>query len=278
VYQPIDKVYADLCKEVLNEGNRRFSRAGDTISKFGTHLKYEGLQLGLFPLLTTRRIYYKGVLGELAGFLEGTDSVERFEELGCKYWRNNAEAWAGDGPESEYLSTGRIYGVQWRFWERPDGTRHDQIVELIRSIRNNPDGRRHLLTAWNPGELEDMCLPPCHIFAQFYTCDKHLDIHVYMRSVDLALGLPSDFVLYAALLVLVAKETGYYPGTMHWSFGDSHIYQNHEFDLRRQLTKEGLGAPTFSLDPETSLDGFMPEDLTINDYHPLGAIQYEFNV
>ena len=268
--------YSILLSHVLTTGQARPSRVGNTISVFGAHLAIPDLREGHFPLLTTRRMFVQGQLGELAAFLRGADDVATFQKFGCKFWNANAAAWTENvlrPPEKHKV--GRVYGVQWRDWNYT----YDQLSVLVNGIKSDPYGRRHILTTWNPSELNRMCLPPCHILAQFYVdVDGYLDCMVYMRSVDLCLGLPSDVVLYAALLCLVAKETGYKPGTLKFSFGDAHIYEAHVPQLKKQLCRLPNTRPTYELEPTTRLFNFQPDDFTFSDYFPHERIDYELLV
>ena len=267
--------YFDLLKHVQATGEARDSRVGTTFSVFGASIEIPDLTIGAFPLLTTRKMAITGVLGELAAFIRGADDLATFKEFGCNYWDFNAAQWMPntDVPV-EQQKVGRIYGVQWRDW---DGM-YDQLAALIQGIERDPTGRRHILTAWNPSELPAMCLPPCHIMSQFYVSKgKSLDCLVYMRSVDLCLGLPSDVVLYAMLLLLVAKRTGYMPGVLKFAFGDTHIYANHLKPLQEQLARQLRPPPTFTLAAESTLFAFLPKDLAIENYEPHERITYELN-
>jgi thymidylate synthase len=263
----LDERYKKLCTKVLTFGYHKTSRVGDTISLPGQSLSTAPLYEA-FPLLTTRRIYYKGVLGELAAFLQKATTVAEFESQGCKYWRHNAEAWkAGDGE-----TVGRIYGSLWRDWR---GTQ-DQLREVLLNLAKDLDGRRHIVTAWDPLELDKGCLPPCHILFQFYVHNNILDCVVYMRSVDLALGLPSDLALYGALLVVATAQTGLRAGRLHFHFGDAHIYTGHVYDLQKQLKREPLDTyPRYAVMRGTTIDNFKADSIEISNYSPMDAIKYE---
>lgn len=269
----VDTAYKILCDQVLYQGYIKTSRVGETLSLPGLHMKTWPI-CDEFPILTTRKIFYKGVLGELAAFLQGATKLAEFEALGCNYWRHNASQWSFNQhlPEEAWL-VGHIYGAQWRKWGL---TKLDQIKQLVEGLKADPYGRRHILTTWNPEDLGRMCLPPCHILAQFYACQESLDCIVYMRSVDLALGLPSDLVLYGTLLMLVAKAVERLPGRVHMQFGDAHVYQPHIQQLQQQLTRQG---PTFGpiavLDAAATLDNFHPDHFKLHDYNPLEVIKYE---
>lgn len=268
--------YHELVDTVYKYGNQRPSRAGFTRSSFGMSLALN-LQDG-FPIVTTRAVPYRGVLGELAAFIEGTSSLSRFKELGCNYWDGNANAWA---PGKD--TVGRIYGVQWRDWRNSYGGSVDQLKQLVRGLIADPYGRRHIITAWNPGELDLMCLPPCHIFAQFYVRDtptKHmLDCCVYMRSVDLCLGLPADLILYGMLQHLVAIETRLDVGALTFMFGDAHIYENHlEGWAVQRMREPHKEQPRVQIPFGMGLWNFDPSKVALVGYHPEPYLKYELNV
>jgi len=267
--------YFSLLKDVLANGEVRSSRVGDTISVFGASITIPDLTQGYFPLLTTRKMAPTGILGELAAFIRGASDLATFKKFGCNYWDYNAAQWLPNTDVPlEQQQVGRIYGVQWRDWNG----KHDQLAALVNSIESDPQGRRHILTTWNPSDLPAGCLPPCHIMAQFYVSKgKQLDCMVYMRSVDLCLGLPSDVVLYAALLCLVAKRTNYIPGMLKFSFGDAHIYANHAKALLTQLNRQPNVGPTYSLAVDSSLFAFQPDDFVFDNYNPHERISYELN-
>ncbi len=269
-----EKDYLQLVREVQYGGIQRTSRAGPTIGKFGMFFKTDALRHGQFPVLTTRKMFIAPVFGELAAFVRGSKDVADFKTWGCNYWDMNAAQWGMNAhidPASH--SVGRIYGVQWREWNYF----YDQLDKLVTSIEQDPYGRRHIVTAWNPSELNEMCLPPCHIMMQAYVnADGYLDLLVSMRSVDLCLGFPSDVVLYAAFLIALAKQVGLKPGTLSWSLGDSHIYENHLALFVEQQRREPYELPTFTYDGG-DLIRFIPADLRIHDYKSHEAIRYALN-
>ena len=264
--------YQELLGQVVKHGARRHSRAGPTRSIFGQLSLSLSMEDSVFPLLTTRRIHFLPVLGELAAFLRGATDLATFKRFGCNYWDANAAAWRNPG------DVGRIYGAQWRDWITPDGGRVDQLVVLIEGLRNEPESRRHILACWNPGELHEMCLPPCHIIAQFNVEHAELDCCVYMRSVDVCLGLPSDMVLYGALLALIAQRIGRNPRYLTFFFGDCHVYENHVQTAKQQLEREAFPLPTFELRPTCDIYRFKPEDIIIHGYRPAESLKYPFNV
>jgi thymidylate synthase len=232
------------------------------------------LEKGRFPILTQRKIFTGGILGEEAAFLRGATDLKTFKDFGCNYWDANAAAWAPnkDVPvEKQYV--GRVYGAQWRTWE----SCLDQMADLVQGLRTNPSSRRHLLATYNPAELDEMCLPPCHLLAQFNVRnDKHLDCIVTMRSVDLCLGLPSDIILYAVLMLILCSEAGYTPGKLIFMMGDSHVYQNHIDTFEEHRVRLMHKLPTYSLRACT-IDNFMPSDLKLNNYQHFGVLNYAFN-
>ena len=260
----LDADFIALVDDCLDNGSLRKGRNGDATSVFGRMIRHD-MRDG-FPLITTRRVSYKGVFGELAGFLEGATTEARFAELGCPYWKHNAF------PNGEL---GPIYGAQWR-----DFNGVDQLETLINGLHTNPYGRRHVLTTWNPADLPLMCLPPCHLLAQFFRGrDGSLSCSVYMRSVDLCLGLPSDLVLYGLLLALVAKEVGAWPKDLVFFLGDAHVYENHEELWVSQRVRRII--PTYNgrldLDDSTTIFEFLPEQAVIRDYKCHDTIKYPLN-
>ena len=272
-----ERSYFTLAEHVLDFGNKRPSRAGGTISIFGCSLYIPDMRENRFPIVTTRQIHYRPVMGELACFLKGTDKLQDFIDAGCNYWTPNTEVWFKNrGLSREQMTVGSIYGVQWRNWRGGGDQPVDQLKNLINTIKSDPYGRRHIVVAWQPAELEDMCLPPCHILFQCYVSSNFLSMCVYMRSVDVCLGLPSDIILYAALLKLIANETGYHPGDLIFLLGDTHIYANHVEELRDQLNKTPCDLPLYKLG--TTVDTFKPSDLELEDYTFKRGINYELNL
>jgi thymidylate synthase len=268
-----ETTYLNILKTVLAEGERRPSRAGNVLGTFGIVFTVNCREE--FNLLTTRQIFYKPVLGELAAFLSGRDDLQTFKRFGCHYWNANAGAWKKNkGVPPIDQRVGRIYGVQWRNW----GYEIDQLAELIEGLQVNPFNRRHIVTAWNPTDRDDMCLPPCHIMFQCYVSEGELHMQVYMRSVDLCLGLPSDVVLYQTLLLILANECELRPGNLTMVLGDAHIYENHIELAKAQLKREPWDLPAFKLNRDTGIDSFRPEDLTIVGYDHEPAIAYPLNV
>lgn len=266
--------YVKLVSDVIQRGEHRKSRAGDTISVFGAVLQIDSLEHGHFPILTQRRIFPAGVLGELAAFLQGATDLATFKAYGCNYWDANAAAWAfnKDVPVADHM-VGKIYGYQWRQWAE----HLDQMAKLVEGLKTDPFSRRHLLTTYDPAELGEMCLPPCHLLAQYYVrTSRVLDCVVYMRSVDLCLGLPSDIILYATLQLILATQAGASPGKLTFMLGDTHVYKNHVDTFRQHILREKHELPKYQLLPCT-IDSFDPVDLILQDYKHSGVLSYEFN-
>jgi thymidylate synthase len=263
----LDEDFRFLVDDVLTNGTIRRCRNGQTTAVFGRMLRHD-MRAG-FPIITTRRVAWRGVFGELAAFLEGSTSLRRFKELGCNYWDMNAKEWPQH--DGDYL--GRIYGAQWRNFGGVD-----QLVQLVSGLVTDPHGRRHLLTTWNPGELGDMCLPPCHLTAQFFQSRQGLSCTVYMRSVDLCLGLPSDLVLYGLLLHLVAHEVHTTPHELVFMLGDAHVYENHIAAWNVQRARPQTDdPPALRLLGHGSLFNFDPNQATIVNYDPQEPIKYALN-
>jgi thymidylate synthase len=270
--------YISLVDRVLAMGEDRPSRAGETRSLFGRTLHIDSLQWGYFPILTKRKMFLDPVLGELAAFLRGAEMLSEFKEQGCNYWDANAAAWPVNKTlDPELHLVGKIYGAQWRKWTHGSEA-FDQIDALVKGIIKDPYGRRHLLTAYNPAELNLGCLPPCHLLAQFYVSKGFLDCIVTMRSVDLCLGLPSDIILYAALLIILGAETRLLPGRLTFHMGDSHVYVNHfdEFDIYKK--QKAFDLPTWSYNPYADVDTFESGDLALTSYQHSPKVSYAFNV
>lgn len=267
--------YMDLVSQVATKGEHRQSRAGFTVSWFGTMLTIGCLEQGEFPILTQRKMSPQGVFGELAAFLRGAQNLQEFKKFGCNYWDANAANW-GYNPSlpPEQQQVGKIYGYQWRYWNGCI----DQMTNLILGLKTEPYSRRHLLTTYNPTDLDDMCLPPCHLLAQFNVRSTgQLDCIVTMRSVDLCLGLPSDIMLYATLLLLLCNETGYSPGKLIFMLGDSHVYQNHIDTFQVHAQRPMLELPKFKLSSGATVDNFVPGDITLINYKHSGELHYAFN-
>lgn len=252
------KEYLDALRSVLSEGERRTNRTGiDTISKFGLNLKID-LTKG-FPLLTTKKIFFKGIIGELVWFLHGDTNIKFLQENGIHIW----DAWA-----DEKGDLGPVYGKQWRDW---DGV--DQIATVVRQLKENPYSRRIILSNWNVGQLSKMALPPCHILAQFYVRGNFLDCSVYQRSADMFLGVPFDIASYAALIHLLCHLCGYKPGILYYNFGDAHIYVNHIEQVKEQLSRAPKRLPQLAIKEGAQLESISINDFILSGYNPEPAIR-----
>ncbi|MEK9657651.1 MAG: thymidylate synthase [bacterium] len=258
------KTYLELVKKVLNQGAVKKDRTGTgTRSLFGEQLRID-LRKG-FPLLTTKKVYFSSVLKELLWFIRGATNIH--DGLGCGIW----DAWADDSGE-----LGPIYGYQWRSWPRykkaGEGSNItlsyvDQLSELLAQLKQNPDSRRHIVSAWNVADLPDMALPPCHVFFQFYVVDGFLDCQLYQRSADLAVGVPFNIASYALLLMMVAQECGYQPRYFIHTFGDVHLYENHLEAMVEQLARKPGRLPKLTIENKPFFD-LVYDDFTLLEYHP----------
>jgi thymidylate synthase len=267
--------YLALLEECLANGELVKGRNGYTHSMFGATLEFHDLEEGAFPILTTRKMYPQGIFGELAAFIRGATDLATFKKFGCNYWDANAAAWVGNlGLATDKFSVGRIYGAQWR-----DFNGFDQLKALVTGLRKAPTSRRHVLTSYNPAEVHKGCLPPCHLLAQYSVRrGSVLESVVYMRSVDLVLGLPTDVVLYATLQLLLAHELNLHAGAITFMMGDAHIYENHTDQVILQLERQSLPQPVLELASDVSLFDFRPDDAVLKDYQHHDPIPYEFNV
>lgn len=253
------KQYLDLLRLVLEKGKFRPDRTGvGTYAVFGAQARFD-LREG-FPLLTTKKLHVKSIIYELLWFLRGDTNARWLQERGVTIW----DEWAGpDG------SLGRIYGAQWCDWRRPDGTSLNQIDAVIEEIRHNPHSRRLLVSAWNPGELDQMALPPCHALFQFFVMDGELSCQMYQRSADLFLGVPFNIASYSLLTLMVAQVTGLKPGEFIHTFGDLHLYANHVEQAKLQLTRQPRPLPRLRLNPAVkNIHDFQYEDFVLEGYDP----------
>ena len=252
--------YEDLLRLVLATGTPKADRTGTgTRSVFGHQLRYD-LRAG-FPLVTTKRVFFRGVAEELFWFLRGESNIASLLERNVHIW----DEWA-----DEHGELGPVYGVQWRSWPTPDGGHVDQLERLLGELRANPDSRRHLVSAWNVAELDRMALVPCHAFFQLYVADGRLSLQVYQRSADLFLGVPFNLASYALLTHMIAQQVGLEVGDLVWTGGDCHIYDNHVEQVREQLTREPYPYPTLNLRRTPSLFEYTWDDVEVADYrhHP----------
>lgn len=255
------KAYLDLCKRILNEGSIKNDRTGTgTISIFGHQMCFD-LKNG-FPLLTTKKLHTKSIVYELLWFLQGDTNIRYLQEHGVRIWNE----WADENGE-----LGPVYGKQWRSFAGPDGKTIDQISWVIEEIKRNPDSRRLVVSAWNPTEIGDMALPPCHCLFQFNVSDGKLSCQLYQRSGDTFLGIPFNIASYALLTHLVAHVTGLQPGKFVHTIGDAHIYLNHLEQVKEQLARAPMPLPTLQLNPDVkSIFDFTYEDIQFLNYnaHP----------
>ena len=256
--------YLRVLKSVREGGVFKEDRTGTgTYSLFGAQMRFD-LATG-FPAVTTKKLHMKSILYELLWFLRGETNVRWLQQHGVTIW----DEWAD--PEGDL---GRVYGAQWRSWRRPDGSTLDQIQQVVQSLRNNPDSRRHIVSAWNPGELEEMALPPCHAFFQFYVAQKKLSCQLYQRSADLFLGVPFNIASYAALTMMMAQVCGLELGDFVHTLGDAHIYSNHLEQVDLQLSRTPFPAPQMRLNPERQrLEDFVYEDFELVNYQHHPAIK-----
>jgi len=259
--------YLGLLKHVIDTGIEKSDRTGTgTKSVFGYQMRFD-LSKG-FPVLTTKKLHLKSIIYELLWFLQGNTNVNYLQENGVKIWN----AWA-----DEEGNLGPIYGFQWRSWPDYQGGNIDQIAHVINSIKENPNSRRHIVSAWNVGALKDMALPPCHILFQFYVADGKLSCQLYQRSADIFLGVPFNIASYALLTMMIAQVTGLKPGTFVHTLGDAHIYLNHIEQVKLQLTREPKLLPQMKISPTvTEILNFKYEDFELINYnahpHIKGAI------
>ncbi|MDP4183672.1 MAG: thymidylate synthase [Bacteroidota bacterium] len=255
------KQYLDLLSHIIDNGSEKHDRTGTgTISTFGYQMRFN-LEEG-FPIVTTKKLHLKSIIYELLWFLQGETNTKYLKEHGVSIW----DEWADkDG------NLGHIYGYQWRSWPTPDGRHIDQISQLINDIKNNPDSRRLLVSAWNVGELDQMNLPPCHILFQFYVCNGKLSCQLYQRSADSFLGVPFNIASYALLTMMVAQVTGLQPGEFIHTLGDAHVYLNHIEQVKLQLSREPYPLPRMVINPDVKdIFSFQYEDFKLEGYqcHP----------
>ncbi len=261
--------YLDLLRDVIDNGTDRPDRTGTgTRSVFGRQARYD-LSKG-FPLLTTKKLHIKSIVYELLWFLRGETNVRWLQERGVRIWNE----WADENGD-----LGPVYGSQWRSWPDGRGGTIDQIRNVVTSIRNKPDSRRHIVAAWNPAEIKDMALPPCHCLFQFYVADGKLSCQLYQRSGDLFLGIPFNIASYALLTQMMAQVTGLEPGEFIHSMGDLHIYHNHFDQVRLQLSRVPRPLPRLTINPDkTDIFDFEFEDFMITGYDPEPTIKAEIAV
>ena len=253
------KQYHDLMRHVLEKGATKTDRTGTgTVSVFGYQMRYD-LQEG-FPMMTTKKVHMKSILHELLWFLKGDTNIKYLKDNGVSIW----DEWA-----DENGNLGPVYGSQWRSWPAADGRHIDQITQVINQIKNNPDSRRMIVSAWNVGEIDKMKLPPCHAFFQFYVADGKLSCQLYQRSADIFLGVPFNIASYAILTMMVAQVCNLEAGEFIHTLGDAHLYSNHIEQANLQLSRDLRKLPTLKINPEVKdIFGFKFEDFTLEGYDP----------
>ena len=255
-----ERQYLGLLADIMTNGAQRGDRTGTgTLGLFGRQIRFD-LAQG-FPLLTTKKVHFKSVVLELLWFLQGQTNIAWLNERGCSIW----DEWADENGD-----LGPVYGKQWRSWTAPDGRVIDQISNLIEGLKINPNSRRHIVSAWNPADVEDMALPPCHCLFQFFVADGKLSCQLYQRSADVFLGVPFNIASYALLTHMVAQAVGLKVGEFVHTFGDVHLYSNHLDQAKTQLAREPYPFPTLNIAPKTDLFAFELEDFGLEDYaaHP----------
>lgn len=251
--------YLDLMRHVLEHGDEKTDRTGTgTLSVFGWQMRFP-LSAG-FPLLTTKKLHTRSIIHELLWFLQGDTNIRYLKDNGVSIW----DEWADTNGD-----LGPVYGKQWRRWEAADGRSIDQITQLVEALKRNPDSRRHLVSAWNPGEVDRMALPPCHALFQFYVANGKLSCQLYQRSADIFLGVPFNIASYALLTQMVAQVCDLTPGDFIWTGGDCHLYLNHLDQAREQLSRTPRPLPTMTLNPAVKdIFAFSIEDFTLSGYDP----------
>lgn len=252
-------IYHELLQKILKEGTAKGDRTGTgTRSIFGYQLRFDLREN--FPLITTKKLHLRSIIYELLWFLRGETNIRFLKEHKVSIW----DEWADENGE-----LGPVYGKQWRAWEKADGTTVDQIARVLEQIKTNPDSRRHIVNAWNVGEIEQMALPPCHVMFQFYVAGGELSCSMYQRSADVFLGLPFNIASYALLNLMMAQCTGLKPGELVISLGDAHLYNNHLEQARLQCAREPRPLPQMRLNPNvTDLFSFSYQDFTLENYTP----------
>lgn len=263
------KQYLELLQHVLDHGSPREDRTGTgTVGVFGYQMRFD-LSEG-FPLLTTKKLHLRSIIHELLWFLRGETNIKYLKDNGVSIW----DEWADENGD-----LGPVYGSQWRSWPDGKGGSIDQIANVVHDIKTNPYSRRLLVTAWNPAEIQDMALPPCHCLFQFYVNDGKLSCQLYQRSADIFLGVPFNIASYALLTMMMAQVCGLQSGDFVHTFGDAHIYKNHLDQVRLQLSRESRPLPTMRLNPEVKdIFGFRYEDFTLENYNPHPHIKGEVSV
>lgn len=263
------KAYLDLLQDILDNGVQRGDRTGTgTLSVFGRQMRFD-LNEG-FPVVTTKKLHLRSIIHELLWFLKGDTNIQYLKENKVRIW----DEWADENGD-----LGPVYGKQWRSWAAPNGETIDQIAEVVHSIKYNPNSRRHVVTAWNPADLPDMALSPCHCLFQFYVADGKLSCQLYQRSADTFLGVPFNIASYALLTMMIAQVCGLGLGEFVHTFGDAHLYLNHLEQARLQLSREPRELPTMWINPDvTDIFDFKYEDFKLENYHPHPTIKAPISV
>ncbi|MHB1229355.1 MAG: thymidylate synthase [Halothiobacillus sp. 20-54-6] len=253
------KAYLDLVRHVLDNGVDRGDRTGTgTRSVFGHQMRFD-LHTG-FPALTTKKLHLRSIIHELLWFIQGDTNIRYLQEHGVRIWDEWADSEGNLGP---------VYGKQWRSWATPDGRTIDQLAQVIHDIKTNPESRRLIVTAWNPSDVPNMALPPCHLLFQFYVANGKLSCQLYQRSADIFLGVPFNIASYALLTMMIAQVTGLQPGEFVHTLGDAHIYHNHFEQAQTQLERSPRALPRMVINPErTRIEDFAFDDFTLEDYEP----------
>ena len=261
--------YLDLLDTILTKGTKKSDRTGTgTVSLFGHQMRFD-LSDG-FPVLTTKKLHLRSIIHELLWFLQGDTNIKYLKENGVRIW----DEWA-----DENGNLGPVYGYQWRSWPARNGETIDQITKLIDGLKNNPDSRRHIVTAWNPADIEDMALPPCHCLFQFYIADGKLSCQLYQRSADTFLGVPFNIASYSLLTMMIAQVCELEPGEFVHTFGDVHLYSDHIEQAKEQLTRTPRKRPRMLIDPEVKdIFSFRYEHFELVDYDPLPHIKAAVSV
>lgn len=261
--------YLDLLDHVISTGAEKSDRTGTgTISVFGYQMRFN-LEEG-FPLLTTKKLHLRSIIHELLWFITGDTNIKYLKDNGVKIWDEWADASGNLGP---------VYGYQWRSWQSPNGNKTDQLLNVIDSLKNSPDSRRHIVSAWNVGDIDKMALPPCHLLFQFYVAKGRLSCQLYQRSADIFLGVPFNIASYALLTYMIAQVSGLKPGDFVHTLGDAHIYLNHIEQVKLQLTREPYPLPKMSINTEvTDILKFRFEDFNLVEYKSHPHIKGEISV
>ncbi len=257
------QVYLDLLQHIRDHGTSKDDRTGiGTLSTFGYQMRFD--LANSFPLLTTKKLHLKSIIYELLWFLRGESNIHYLNQHGVSIW----DEWADENGD-----LGPIYGVQWSSWRSVDGKTQDQITQVVQGLKTDPDSRRHIVSAWNVGEIEQMALAPCHTMFQFYVADNRLSCQLYQRSADVFLGVPFNIASYALLTLMIAQVCGYSPGEFIHTLGDAHLYVNHLKQADEQLTRTPLNAPTMRLNPAVdSIYDFTFDDFELKGYEALPSI------